>query len=93
MPPGVAAVTAARGRGNRRWQGNSFLVLRAVRLSPRRKSGNGCTGTICGREVSLYCPDALLASDEQADWLVVDEAAPYLRRCCINWYRVFLERC
>ncbi len=88
MPPGVAAVTLRVGAVSRRWQGNSFLVLRACDCHRARKSGNGCTGTICGQKFRFIAPDALLASDEQADWWWSTKPQPYLRRCCINWYRV-----
>ena len=51
----------------------SRIAGSAIVTAPAKR--HGCTGTICGREVRFIAPDALLASDEQADWLVVDEAA------------------
>ncbi len=87
MPPGVAAVRLRVGAVSRRWQGNSFLVLRQCDCHRARKSGNGCTGTICGEKFRFIAPDALLASDEQADCWWSTKPQPYLRRCCINWYR------
>ncbi|BBU82021.1 hypothetical protein EIMP300_34210 [Escherichia coli] len=69
MPPGVAAVTAARGRGKSalagqlisRIAGSAIVTAKNTSASLARKSGNGCTGTICGREVSLYCAGCLVS--------------------------------
>ncbi|STE84556.1 putative ATP-dependent acetyltransferase [Escherichia coli] len=62
MPPGVAAVTAARGRGKSALVGQThFSYCGQCDCHRARKSGNGCTGTICGREVSLYCTGCLVS--------------------------------
>ncbi len=89
----MAAVTAARGRGKSALAGQLILVLRVVRLSLRPQKRQRMYGTICGRAVSLYCAGCLVSQREQADWLVVDEAAAIPAPLLLNWYRVFLERC
>lgn len=46
-----------------------------MRLSPLRKAATDVLAQFAGEKFRFIAPDALLASDEQADWLVVDEAA------------------
>ncbi|EIX0884059.1 tRNA cytosine(34) acetyltransferase TmcA [Escherichia coli] len=76
MPPGVAAVTAARGRGKSALAG--LLISRiagsAIVTAPV-KAATDVLAQFAGEKFRFIAPDALLASDEQADWLVVDEAA------------------
>ena len=76
MPPGVAAVTAARGRGKSALAGQliSRIAGRAIVTAPAKASTN-VLAQFAGEKFRFIAPDALLASDEQADWLVVDEAA------------------
>ncbi|EGK4069465.1 tRNA(Met) cytidine acetyltransferase [Escherichia coli] len=76
MPPGVAAVTAARGRGKSALAGQliSRIVGSAIVTAPA-KAATDVLAQFAGEKFRFIAPDALLASDEQADWLVVDEAA------------------
>ena len=76
MPPGVAAVTAARGRGKSAlaWQLISRIAGCAIVTAPA-KAATDVLAQFAGEKFRFIAPDALLASDEQADWLVVDEAA------------------
>ncbi|MGK3504937.1 tRNA cytosine(34) acetyltransferase TmcA [Escherichia coli] len=76
MPPGVAAVTAARGRGKSALAGQliSRIAGSAIVTAPA-KAATDVLAQFEGEKFRFIAPDALLASDEQADWLVVDEAA------------------
>ncbi|EMS0149684.1 tRNA cytosine(34) acetyltransferase TmcA [Escherichia coli] len=76
MPPGVAAVTAARGRGKSTLAGQliSRIAGSAIVTAPA-KAATDVLAQFAGEKFRFIAPDALLASDEQADWLVVDEAA------------------
>ena len=76
MPPGVAAVTAARGRGKSALAGQliSRIAGSAIATAPA-KAATDVLAQFAGEKFRFIAPDALLASDEQADWLVVDEAA------------------
>ncbi|HDN3031805.1 TPA: tRNA cytosine(34) acetyltransferase TmcA [Escherichia coli] len=76
MPPGVAAVTAARGRGKSALAGQliSRIAGSAIVTAPA-KAATDVLAQFAGEKFRFIASDALLASDEQADWLVVDEAA------------------
>ena len=76
MPSGVAAVTAARGRGKSALAGQliSRIAGSAIVTAPA-KAATYVLAQFAGEKFRFIAPDALLASDEQADWLVVDEAA------------------
>ncbi|EOA7519294.1 tRNA cytosine(34) acetyltransferase TmcA [Escherichia coli] len=76
MPPGVAAVTAARGRGKSALAGQliSRIAGSAIVTAPA-KAATDVLAQFAGEKFRFIAADALLASDEQADWLVVDEAA------------------
>ena len=76
MPPGVAAVTAARGRGKSALAGQliSRIAGSAIVTAPA-KAATDVLAQFAGEKFRFIAPDAWLASDEQADWLVVDEAA------------------
>ncbi|EEW1119821.1 tRNA(Met) cytidine acetyltransferase [Escherichia coli] len=76
MPPGVAALTAARGRGKSALAGQliSRIAGSAIVTAPA-KAATDVLAQFAGEKFRFIAPDALLASDEQADWLVVDEAA------------------
>ena len=76
MPPGVAAVTAARGRGKSALAGQliSRIAGSAIVTAPA-KAATDVLAQFAGEKFRFIAPDSLLASDEQADWLVVDEAA------------------
>lgn len=76
MPPGVAAATAARGRGKSALAGQliSRIAGSAIVTAPA-KAATDVLAQFAGEKFRFIAPDALLASDEQADWLVVDEAA------------------
>ncbi|MGS6554245.1 GNAT family N-acetyltransferase, partial [Escherichia coli] len=76
MPSGVAAVTAARGRGKSALAGQliSRIAGSAIVTAPA-KAATDVLAQFAGEKFRFIAPDALIASDEQADWLVVDEAA------------------
>ena len=76
MPPGVAAVTAARGRGKSALAGQLISRIAGSAIVPApAKAATDVLAQFAGEKFRFIAPDALLASDEQADWLVVDEAA------------------
>ena len=76
MPLGVAVVTAARGRGKSALAGQliSRIAGSAIVTAPA-KAATDVLAQFAGEKFRFIAPDALLASDEQADWLLVDEAA------------------
>lgn len=95
MPPGVAAVTAARGRGKSALAGQliSRIAGSAIVTAPA-KAATDVLAQFAGEKFRFIAPDALLASDEQADWLVVDEAAaipaPLLHQLVSRFSRTLL---
>ncbi|CAM4312575.1 MULTISPECIES: tRNA(Met) cytidine acetyltransferase TmcA [Lelliottia] len=95
MNAGVAVVTAPRGRGKSALAGMllSRIPGRAIVTAPAK----GATEVIARFAADNYhfmAPDALLASDQQADWLIVDEAAaipgPLLEQLVSRFPRVLL---
>lgn len=95
MPPGVAAVTAGRGRGKSALAGMLLAQLEgtAVVTAPT-KSATDVMATFAGDAFHFMAPDALLASSHHADWLIVDEAAaipaPLLLQLTVRFSRVLL---
>ncbi|QLN20010.1 tRNA cytosine(34) acetyltransferase TmcA [Escherichia coli] len=95
MPPGVAAVTAARGRGKSALAGQliSRISGSAIVTAPAR-AATDVLAQFAGEKYRFVAPDALLASDEKADWLVVDEAAaipaPLLHQLVSRFSRTLL---
>jgi tRNA(Met)-cytidine N(4)-acetyltransferase len=95
MPPGVAAVTAPRGRGKSALAG--MLLNRMRRSAIVTGPAKGATDVIAhfaGENYRFVAPDALLASSITADWLIVDEAAaipgPLLEQLVQRFPRVLL---
>lgn len=95
MEPGVAAVTAPRGRGKSALAG---MLIRqtageAIVTAPAKRAAE-VIARFAGDRFRFMAPDVLLASDERADWLVVDEAAaipgPLLERLVARFPRVLL---
>ncbi len=76
-------VTAERGRGKSALAGMHIRQLSGTALvtAPSRASAE-VIAAFAGERFRFIAPDALLASDETADWLVVDEAAAIPTRCC-----------
>ena len=76
MPPGVAAVTAARGRGKSALAGQliSRIAGGAIVTAPAR-AATDVLAQFAGDKFRFVAPDALLFSEEKAGWLVIDEAA------------------
>lgn len=76
MPPGVATVIAARGRGKSALAGQfiSQMAGTAIVTAPA-KAATDILAAFAGEQFCFMAPDALLASGARADWLVVDEAA------------------
>ncbi|HKS33952.1 MAG TPA: GNAT family N-acetyltransferase [Enterobacteriaceae bacterium] len=95
MPPGVAAVTAGRGRGKSALAGMLLAQLEgtAVVTAPA-KSATDVMATFAGEHFHFMAPDALLASSHCAGWLIVDEAAaipaPLLLQLTARFPRVLL---
>lgn len=95
MPAGVAAVTAARGRGKSALAGMLLqrIAGHAIVTAPAR-AATEVIARFGGDRYHFMAPDALLASDERADWLIVDEAAaipgPLLARLVTRFPRVLL---
>ncbi|VEB01179.1 putative acyl-CoA N-acyltransferase [Klebsiella pneumoniae] len=85
LPPGIAAVTAERGRGKSALAGMLLRQLggEAIVTAPTR-SAVEVLASFAGETLRFMAPDALLASKEKAAWLIVDEAAaipaPLLRQ-------------
>jgi tRNA(Met) cytidine acetyltransferase len=76
LPPGVAVVTAERGRGKSALAGMHLktLSVSAIVTAPA-KAATDVLAQFAGEHFCFMAPDALLASTEQAEWLIVDEAA------------------
>ena len=76
MSPGAAVVTAGRGRGKSALAGMHLRALRgtAVVTAPA-KGATDVLAAFAGERFRFMAPDALLAADARADWLIVDEAA------------------
>lgn len=95
MPPGVAAVTAGRGRGKSALAGMLLAQLNdtAVVTAPT-KSATDVMARFAGDNFHFMAPDALLASSHSAGWLIVDEAAaipaPLLLQLTARFPRVLL---
>lgn len=95
MPERIAAVTAARGRGKSALAGQLIAHLsgQAIVTAPT-KAATDVLAQFAGEKFRFMAPDALLASEEKADWLVVDEAAaipaPLLHRLVSRFPRVLL---
>lgn len=95
MPPGVAAVTAGRGRGKSALAGMLLAQLNATAVvTAPTKSATDVMATFAGEHFHFMAPDALLASSHRADWLIVDEAAaipaPLLLQLTARFSRVLL---
>ncbi len=94
-PEGVMVLTAERGRGKsalagmfiRRWRGTAIVTAPA-------KAATDVLAAFAGDRYHFMAPDALLASQAAADWLIVDEAAaipgPLLQRLTARFSRVLL---
>jgi tRNA(Met) cytidine acetyltransferase len=95
LPPGVAVVTAERGRGKSALAGMHLRTLPtpAVVTAPA-KAATDVLAHFAGEHFHFMAPDALLASTAQADWLIVDEAAaipgPLLERLVSRFPRTLL---
>lgn len=91
----VSVVTAERGRGKSALAGMHIRHLRgeAIVTAPSRASAE-VIAAFAGERFRFMAPDALLDSDECADWLVVDEAAaipaPLLQKLIARFPRTLL---
>lgn len=76
MKHGVAAVTAPRGRGKSALAGMLLNTLsqNAIVTAPA-KGATDVIARFAGAHFQFMAPDALLASTQRAEWLIVDEAA------------------
>lgn len=76
MPPGAAVVTAGRGRGKSALAGMHLRSLRGTAIvTAPAKGATDVLASFAGERFRFMAPDALLAADARADWLIVDEAA------------------
>lgn len=76
MPPGVAVVTAERGRGKSALAGMHLRSLSGTAIvTAPAKAATDVLAHFAGECFRFMAPDALLASSDVADWLIVDEAA------------------
>lgn len=76
MPPGVATVTAARGRGKSALAGQLISRLKGTAIvTAPAKAATDVLAQFAAERYRFMAPDALLAGNETADWLIVDEAA------------------
>ncbi|MCI1899860.1 MAG: GNAT family N-acetyltransferase [Enterobacter sp.] len=95
MKHGVAAVTAPRGRGKSALAGMLLNTLsqNALVTAPA-KGATDVIARFAGAHFHFMAPDALLASTQRAEWLIVDEAAaipgPLLERLVQRFPRVLL---
>lgn len=76
LPPGVAVITAERGRGKSALAGILLRQLAgaAIVTAPARQAA-AVMAAFAGDNFHFMAPDALLASKVEANWLIVDEAA------------------
>lgn len=94
-PEGVAVLTAERGRGKSALAGMFIrqLLGTAIVTAPA-KAATDVLAAFAGDRYHFIAPDALLASQATADWLIVDEAAaipgPLLQRLTARFSRVLL---
>ncbi|WP_167613452.1 tRNA(Met) cytidine acetyltransferase TmcA [Cedecea colo] len=97
MPPGVAVVTAPRGRGKSALAGMLLRSLsgKALVTAPTR-AATDVLALHAGEKFNFIAPDALLAQPEEQDaqWLIIDEAAalpaPQLRQLVARFPRTLL---
>ncbi|HFZ8995781.1 TPA: tRNA(Met) cytidine acetyltransferase TmcA [Citrobacter freundii] len=95
MPPGVVAVTAARGRGKSALAGQLIarLDVPAIVTAPA-KAATDVLAHFAGDKFQFIAPDALLAGTRTAEWLIIDEAAalpaPLLQRLISRFPRTLL---
>lgn len=95
LPPGIAVVTAERGRGKSALAGMLIRQLAgdAIVTAPAR-GATDVMASFAGEGFRFMAPDALLACDVQASWLIVDEAAaipgPLLRQLVARFPRTLL---
>lgn len=91
----VCVITAERGRGKSALAGMHIRKLRgqAIVTAPSRASAE-VIAAFAGERFQFMAPDALLASEAVADWLVVDEAAaipaPLLKKLMARFPHVLL---
>lgn len=72
----VSAITAERGRGKSALAGMHIRALSGTAIvTAPTKASTDVIAAFAGERFCFMAPDALLASDIQADWLIVDEAA------------------
>ncbi|POP42187.1 tRNA cytosine(34) acetyltransferase TmcA [Superficieibacter electus] len=95
LSEGIAVLTAGRGRGKSALAG---MLIRqcsttAIVTAPA-KAATDVLAAFAGDKFQFIAPDALLASDNTADWLIVDEAAaipgPLLHKLTARFKRVLL---
>lgn len=95
MAPGVAVLTAARGRGKSALAGLHIRQpgVTALVTAPLQ-AATAVMARFAGSRFQFMAPDALLAKDVRADWLIVDEAAaipgPLLQKLVARFPRALL---
>lgn len=91
----VSVVTAERGRGKSALAGMHIQRLTGTaRVTAPSRASAEVIAAFAGTRFEFMAPDALLASDAGADWLVVDEAAaipaPLLKKLIARFPRTLL---
>jgi tRNA(Met) cytidine acetyltransferase len=95
MPSGVAAVTAARGRGKSALAGQLIARINGTAIvTAPAKAATDVLAQFAAERYRFMAPDALLSSSATADWLIVDEAAaipaPLLHQLVARFPRTLL---
>lgn len=96
MPPGVAVITAARGRGKSALAGMLAQQHQHCLVTAPAKVSTQVLAEFAGEHFHFMAPDAILAAEDlpQAAWLIVDEAAaipaPVLHQLVQRFPRVLL---
>lgn len=96
MPHGVAAITAARGRGKSALAGMLAHHNQHCLVTAPGKVSTEVLAEFAGEHFHFMAPDAILASAHppQAQWLIIDEAAaipaPLLQQLVQRYPRVLL---
>lgn len=94
LPPSVAVLTAARGRGKSALAGMLAQQQPCIITAPAKVS-TAVLASFAGEHFHFQAPDALMAAETvKAEWLIVDEAAaipaPLLARLIARFRRVLL---
>ncbi|MEB5972299.1 tRNA(Met) cytidine acetyltransferase TmcA [Pantoea dispersa] len=98
MPPGVAVIIAARGRGKSALAGMLARQTQSALVTAPAKASTEVLAQFAAEQFNFMAPDAILAQPQEAqplaEWLIVDEAAaipaPLLQQLVQRFPRVLL---